>query len=204
MSQSSLSLRASSFYFLRHGQTQCNSLRVFQQVDEPLNAIGLEQAGQAALVLADEKFTRVVCSDLVRTLQTAQAVCLLHGLEPQTSAALRERHFGDLIGTSSADIDWAETPPGGESLTDFVARSIQGLTAALNTHDATLIVAHGGTLHVLMAALQIVCDAQVFANATPLKFEKHATGWHVCSLQRLKPGTSETLGSSTASPLNLE
>ncbi|MFZ3121399.1 MAG: histidine phosphatase family protein, partial [Variovorax sp.] len=32
------------FYFLRHGQTGRNASRIFQAVDEPLSALGRQQA----------------------------------------------------------------------------------------------------------------------------------------------------------------
>ena len=62
------------FYFLRHGQTGRNALRIFQAVDEPLSELGLQQAARAATLLAGEPIRTVVCSDARRANDTAYAV----------------------------------------------------------------------------------------------------------------------------------
>ena len=93
------------FYFLRHGQTGRNALRIFQAVDEPLSALGLEQAARAAERLAGEPIRSVVCSDARRACDTAGAVAARLGLSPLQVEGLRERNFGALIGTSSAQLD---------------------------------------------------------------------------------------------------
>jgi glucosyl-3-phosphoglycerate phosphatase len=172
-----------SFFFLRHGQTQRNALRIFQGADEPLNSTGFEQARQAAAVLAGYRIAHMVCSEMMRTVQTADTLFPSVGVKPELSSALRERNFGSLIGTSSAQIDWGVTPSGGESLQEFLVRTCQGVSAALSSTKPTLIVAHGGTLHALMAMLDVQADLGVYANATPLQFERHANGWRVIPLQ---------------------
>ena len=63
-------------------------------------------------------------------------------------------YLGDLLGTSWAVIDWAAHPPGGESLDEFIQRTKRGLEQALGVPgEPPLLVAHGGTLRVLVAAL---------------------------------------------------
>ena len=84
---------------------------------------------------------------------------------------LRERWFGDLVGTSSVDLDWRNEPPNGESLHEFVSRTQAGFNAALDTDAATLLVAHGGSLYVLVFSLGANLLEQHIANATPLLFE---------------------------------
>lgn len=180
------------FYFLRHGQTARNALRVFQSIDEPLNETGLAQAERAAVLLADELAgspdVHIVCSDAPRAQTTARAVARRLAREERPHAGLRERHFGALIGSSSADIDWDCAPEGGETLDQFVERSLAALAEAV-THPAAVVpvapvvvVAHGGTLHVLACALGVVLDAGLLANATPLRFDRAGTGWAVTRL----------------------
>src|SRR6218665_3509373 len=95
------------FYFLRHGQTARNALRIFQSVEELLNATGLAQAEQAAALLAEElagsDSVHILCSDAPRALTTARAVARQLAREERPHAGLRERHFGALIGSSSAN-----------------------------------------------------------------------------------------------------
>jgi broad specificity phosphatase PhoE len=170
------------FYFLRHGQTARNVLRIFQAGEEPLNALGLQQAAQAATVLAGEAIRTVVCSDMNRALVTAQTVAVPHGLAPILDAGLRERHFGALIGTSSANIDWACAPAGGETLPQFVDRTRAALAAALAQPAPVLVVAHGGTLYVLAALLGVSIGPDVLGNAQPLRFGRSDSLWTVVPL----------------------
>ncbi|HEY2254176.1 MAG TPA: histidine phosphatase family protein, partial [Variovorax sp.] len=60
------------FYFLRHGQTECNARQIFQAADEPLSALGLQQAARAAELLAKVPIRSILCSDVQRALTTAQ------------------------------------------------------------------------------------------------------------------------------------
>lgn len=174
------------FYFLRHGQTARNALRIFQSIDEPLNETGLAQAKQAAALLAEElagnEGVHIVCSDAPRALTTARTVARLLAREERLHAGLRERHFGALIGSSSANIDWDCAPEGGETLDQFVARSLAALAEAMAHPAPVVVVAHGGTLHVLACALGVVLDAALLANATPLRFDRAGAGWTVTRL----------------------
>lgn len=193
-----ISLAVQRFYFLRHGQTARNALRIFQNIDEPLNANGLAQAERAADLLAAELVAEpavhIVCSDAPRAHTTALAVARRLQREPKPHAGLRERHFGALIGSSSADIDWDCAPTGGETLDQFVARTLAALADAVAHPAPVLVVAHGGTLHVLAAALRVAADASLLANAQPLRFDRDGEGWRVTPL-----GTP----TATAGPVNL-
>jgi len=174
-----LSPACDHFYFLRHGQTECNARRIFQAIDEPLSALGLQQAARAAELLAGEPIRTIVTSNVHRALTTAHTVSATHGIEPLVLDGLRERNFGALIGTSSAELDWACAPEGGETLPQFVARKRAALEAALVHPAPVLIVAHGGSLFVLAAALGVPLDIGVLGNAQPLRFERCGPTWTV-------------------------
>lgn len=171
------------FYFLRHGQTARNASRTFQPPDEPLDDTGRAQAAAAAQRLAAEPLGSVVASSMPRALETARIVWeaqqgqAMQPAPPQHSDALRERFFGEWIGSSSVHIDWAATPPGGESLQAFVQRTALGLRDALASAQPTLVVAHGGTLYVLCGLLGIQPTPQLLGNALPLLLERTAQGW---------------------------
>lgn len=81
--------------------------------------------------------------------------------------AFREVHFGDWEGKLIADV-WREqgsdvrrffadpvnaAPPNGEPLYDFERRVVEGWNALLNSNrgEHVLLVAHGGTIWVLLA-----------------------------------------------------
>jgi len=150
------------FYFLRHGQTGRNAQRIFQATDEPLSELGLQQAARAAELLAGEPIRTIVCSDARRAFDTAHAVGSALKLVPTAQAVLRERNFGALIGTSSANIDWACEPEGGETLAQFVDRKRQALAALLG----------------------VAVDASIFGNAQPLRFTRAGPTWAVTPLQQ--------------------
>lgn len=172
------------FYFLRHGQTGRNALRIFQAVDEPLSALGLQQAAHAAGLLADQPIRTIVCSDARRAFDTAHIVAAALHLAPIAQEALRERNFGALIGTSSAHIDWSCEPEGGETLAQFVARTRAALEAAFAQPAPVLVVAHGGTLYALAALLGVAVDTRVLGNAQPLRFERSGATWAVTPMLR--------------------
>jgi probable phosphoglycerate mutase len=181
-SRERLDLALDSFYFLRHGETEGNRQKFFQGADQPLNACGIGQAHAAAAILCNQPVSRIIASDMTRTLQTAGILGETLGLPICPSAALRERNFGAQVGTSSATIDWLATPPAGESLASFVERVRGGLQDAL-AHANALMVAHGGTLYVLSAVLGVTLDARRHtANASPLRFNRDGGDWTIEAL----------------------
>jgi probable phosphoglycerate mutase len=167
----------SQFFFLRHGQTPCNERRIFQGPDEPLSALGQSQARQAAALLSVHALAGLHCSDMRRARETAAAVAVLQRVQPQPQAALRERHFGALIGTSSVGLDWGCVPNQGETLETFVPRTRAGILQALHGGQPTLLVAHGGTLLVLTAMLGVAIEPALLGNARPLHFERRDSRW---------------------------
>ena len=177
-----LAPKCEHFYFLRHGQTPRNASRIFQGPDEPLSDLGVSQAHAAAGLLVQHRLATIVCSDMRRARQTAAISAEPHKLLPIEHAGLRERNFGNLIGTSSAHIDWACEPEAGETLHAFVTRTCAGLTHALSHPAPTLVVAHGGTLYVLAALLGIGVDTGLIGNAHPLLFERRRASWAVTAL----------------------
>ena len=176
--------RARRFIFLRHGETEGNARRVYQHAEIPLNEIGLEQARRAAGYLHAHPIERILASDMRRAWQTALAAAEVVGAPVIAEPRLRERWFGDLVGTPSHDLDWRHEPPNGETLRDFVARTQAGLSDALATEAPTLVVAHGGSLYVLVFSLGADLLERHIANATPLlfEFETHTSQWRISNI----------------------
>ena len=167
------------FFFVRHGETDGNHARIFQSADQPLNARGLAQAEAASEVMKGERIERIVASTMARAWVTAEAIGRPHRLAPEPEDGLRERWFGDLVGQSSANHDWRDSPPNGEALDFFVKRTRAGIERALGLADSrrSTLVAHGGILYVLGPALGIDLETQHLANATPLLFEHTGSKW---------------------------
>jgi probable phosphoglycerate mutase len=174
-----LTPRCTRFLFVRHGETDGNHARIFQAAEQPLNGRGLAQAEAASEALKGERIERIVASTMPRAWVTAEILGRPHNLAPEPEEGLRERWFGDLVGKSSADHDWRDAPPNGETLDFFVRRSRQGIERALSLADTkhSTLVAHGGILYVLGPALGIDLETRHLANATPLLFERIGTKW---------------------------
>ncbi|MEP6556842.1 MAG: histidine phosphatase family protein [Burkholderiales bacterium] len=177
------------FYFLRHGQTARNLQKIFQGPEEPLSARGIGQAQVAAALLAEHRLASIICSDMPRAIMTARIVLQAQSGLPtpklREQASLRERNFGALIGTSSRGLDWDCAPDNGETLEQFIDRTRRALIAALSDPTPVLVVAHGGTLHVLAALLRVSTDDGLLANARPMRFFRPLNGPRSWSVEPL-------------------
>jgi probable phosphoglycerate mutase len=181
---SPLETEAQSFYFVRHGETDGNFKKIFQSADQPLNARGLAQAEAAAAALKAAGLQRVVSSTMARAWVTAETIARPHSLSPEPEDGLRERWFGDWVGTPSHDHDWRLDPPNGETLQQFVTRTQAGLARALigSGTRRTALVGHGGILYVIAPSLGLDLESALLANATPMLFERQGKGWRVTRL----------------------
>ena len=179
-----LSPDCDSFHFIRHGETDGNHKRIFQPAEIPLNARGLGQAEAASAALAMAGLQRIVASTMARAWTTAEIIGRPHGVAPEAEAGLRERWFGDLVGTPSHDHDWREDPPNGETLATFVSRTQAGISRGLADarSRSTALVAHGGVLYVLAPSLGLDLTTEMLANATPMRFDRAGAGWKVTRL----------------------
>ncbi|MBU2409532.1 MAG: histidine phosphatase family protein, partial [Gammaproteobacteria bacterium] len=71
---------------IRHGETDWNRQLRFQgHIDVPLNDVGHEQARRVGERVASESVQHLVCSDLMRTQQTAAPASIKLGLDVVTS-----------------------------------------------------------------------------------------------------------------------
>jgi broad specificity phosphatase PhoE len=165
------------FLFLRHGETSYNKLSIYQgQLDVPLNDTGRRQAAEAANLLRRRDISRIVSSDLSRALETATIVNRHLGVEIAIDPRLRERHFGSFQDKPKTKDLWAYPEGDIEPMEAFVAR----IMAAVSDQKATslpLIVAHGGFLRALSAALPISLPLHHFDNAVAQEWTNAGEGW---------------------------
>ena len=155
---------------MRHGDTEANSAeRYWGSSDVKLSAAGIRQAERLRRRLAAEKIDAIYSSGLSRASVTAETIASGHRLEVITCAELREINFGKFEGLTFTEVSqlypevaklWAERNPSlefpeGESLDEFSKR-VGKFMSRLEKHSAgetILIVAHSGTLRVLMCQL---------------------------------------------------
>ena len=137
---------------VRHGETVDNASHTFQQPNSPLSDNGKRQADQLSLRLAGTNISDIICSDYLRTKQTASYAAKRAGLEPVYSELLRERNFGDLRGRPYAALAFDPfaldyQPVNGEGWEAFDTRVAQawGLitTLADQAQGDVLVITHG-------------------------------------------------------------
>lgn len=165
-----MSLAATEFLFIRHGETQWNREHRFQgQANPPLNDTGLFQAQRLGARLAQQSQGLLLSSDLQRALQTAEPLARAWDAPIEPVRGLREQAFGDLEGWTvhrvqqeqpglwrrwlQQDPDFA-LPGGGESQRQFYTRvlaAVEGLAQRFPGERLTVFT-HGGVLDMLWRA----------------------------------------------------
>ncbi len=162
---------------IRHGETAWNvDGRIQGQLDVPLNDTGRWQVHRLALAVAGEGISAIYSSDLLRALETAQAVARGCDRPITTDTGLRERGFGVFEGLTYDEINqrwpeqaerWRRREPdfgaeGGETLRQFFARGVSAVArlAALHPGETIAVVSHGGVMDCLYrAATHVALDA---------------------------------------------
>ena len=194
-----------SIYLIRHGQTNGNRDRVLQTPDTPLSELGHQQAKQLAHSFRNIAIENIICSDYIRTQQTAAP---LHALKQSTftlQPLLREKSFGDLRGKAYADIDadfFAENyaPPNGETHQQFVQRVNIAWEFILSTYQNTegnlIVMTHGLVLREIIKQHLIIeesmCSLSDFQNTciTEVDGTDKKTVLRLCDAEHLESGNT--------------
>lgn len=165
------------FFFIRHGQTAANrnNVRSGAESDTRLTELGREQARTAGLTLRRLGVTPslILTSPLSRTIDTAEILNELFGLEILTKPGLTERRLGGWNGRSIEAtqplLAAGETPPGGESNAVFAARVLAafcGLGPYLS--DWPLVISSRGVARILLEHAGFM-DTTSLANGAILR-----------------------------------
>lgn len=156
---------------VRHGETAWNQEgRFLGQSNPGLNEMGELQAQVAADILNGEKIDRIFSSDMLRTFETSQIIAQGHNVLVKEMPFLREINFGAWEGLTFNEIQnnypvllnkWLKDPfkvriPGGETAEEVWCRVLEGwkiISTANSYADIVAIVAHGGSLRLLLCHL---------------------------------------------------
>lgn len=145
---------------VRHGETVDNASHTFQMPNSPLSRNGNTQADQLSSRLAERDISDIVCSDYLRTKETASYVVEKLSIDPHYSELLRERNFGDIRGRPYAELSFDPfaadyQPPNGESFKTFdtrVARAWDFITSVSEKAQGdVLVVTHGFVCRAIIA-----------------------------------------------------
>ncbi len=157
-----------SIYLIRHGQTNSNRDRILQTPDTPLSELGHQQAKQLAHAFQDIFVEDIICSDYIRTQQTAAPLHAIQQSSFSLQPLLRERSFGDLRGKAYADIDAdifddSYAAPNGETQHQIIGRVNLAWRFVMETyqnmHGILVVMPHGLVLRELIKQHLIVDDA---------------------------------------------
>lgn len=157
--------------FWRHGRTSWNAEQRFQgQTDIPLDEVGVMQAERAAGMLASLRPSRIICSDLLRTQQTAEPLARILALDVTLDAGLRETFAGEWEGLQRAELEagygdllqrwsaFADVRPGltGETRLEVAERVVLAVERGLEQvapGQALMVVTHGGAARAGIGAI---------------------------------------------------
>jgi broad specificity phosphatase PhoE len=190
---------------IRHARTDAVRNAAFA-LDEPLDAYGVEAAGELAGLLGRGD---AFCSPSLRSRKTAAAA----GLDAEVVAELRECNFGTWAGRTLADVhaqdpagafawmtDPHARPHGGETLAELLARVGGWLDAQAQLDGRAIAITHGG---VVKAAVVHALDAPAAAfwrvDSAPLaatELHAHEGRWTLTRVNA-PAASSERVGAPT-------
>ena len=163
-----------TIFLVRHAPTAANASGIFQgQSDVPAEPI--EDPGHFRV--ADPRPRTIYTSPLQRARTATE---LLFPGEPfMIDARLMERSVGEWEGLDhetvrrrwpeygTSKVDLMLTPPGGESLNEFVTRVKDFLEDLPSGTGDTYVVTHNGWIRVALMLNQEVVPSRLFAESTP-------------------------------------
>lgn len=174
---------------LRHGET-VGGTRFRGSLDDPLTDEGIRQM-ECAVANAGP-WDEIVTSPLSRCAAFAESLALKLRVPLAIDERLREIHFGDWEGRSSAELmataplaltrflgdPLRHPPPGAESVEAFRERTLDALRDRLTPHNLgrrLLLVTHGGVIRVML------CHARRWPLARLLEIDvPHASLHSLC------------------------
>lgn len=149
-------------FFVRHTSVNSDPKMCYGWTNVDVSENFLTEANRIKEILSDQKF---VCysSDLKRCVKLAEFL----SDEVKFDSGLREINFGDWEGKNWDDIEKTlpdtkpddfvnHKTPGGESFKDQslrVLESWQNIISSQNNDDTVVIVAHGGTIRIILCDL---------------------------------------------------
>jgi len=151
-----------TFFFVRHGESEANLARVFSgRRDSPLTERGRAQAVTVADALDAVPFDRIVATPLSRSLDTALVIARRRKMPVDVVRDLIEIDVGDKTGATFDEVaglpDWKDDGfvswPNGEDLEQVLGRGLKALTRLHRESEGgtVLVIGHGGVTRILVS-----------------------------------------------------
>ncbi|AVQ28505.1 histidine phosphatase family protein [Fusobacterium ulcerans] len=187
-------------YFIRHGETLWNTLKIFQgRSDSPLTELGISQAEKLSEKLKDIEFTDFYSSPMGRTIQTTKIIMGDRKQEIKFIEEFKEISMGDIEGIPRSEfeekypkefydffnnpVDYDPKVYHGENYYEVIERVKKGLDkllSYLNDSDRVVVVTHGVTLkalfHVITKEKMDVLGAAKVPQNTSVSIVKYKDG----------------------------
>jgi broad specificity phosphatase PhoE len=163
-----------------------------------LTTLGRAQARELGERLAGERVAGVVCSELSRSVQTAEIAAAALGLPVEVRRGLQEFAIGDFLGRARDPLvldpilagwlagDLTPAVPGGESGAQVADRVLAVLDHVADRFrgETVLVITHGGVILALTGRLapgspSAPADAYDVPNCSTYLLERDADGWRV-------------------------
>ncbi|WP_434223328.1 histidine phosphatase family protein [Xenorhabdus bakwenae] len=149
---------------MRHGITSYNLRgRMLGQTDIPLCEIGIKNVINIVPKMNHLGIRLIYCSSYIRSIQTANIISSVIGVNVIKRENLKERHLGVLDGEFKDALCWRDvvnklgeknfTPEGGESVDNCLNRFTNEMKRIANSNldeENVLVVSHGGVITLFM------------------------------------------------------
>lgn len=161
-------------YFIRHGETVWNTLKIFQgSSNSPLTEKGREQAKKLGEKLKNTEFTNFYSSPMGRTIETSQLIIGDRNIKIEFIEEFKEISVGRMEGVPREKFekdfpeqyhnfffnpkDYDPTPFDGETYPHLLERVQIGLNKIIQNHekdDIVAVVSHGVTLKAIFKIIK--------------------------------------------------
>ena len=147
----------------RHGETRYNIEKRLQSPKDSLTEEGTIQIKNSLSLLKYFNFDKILSSDELRAIQSAEIISKELGIPFEQSSLIREKSSGDFSDKLVKEVDWSivigtfleKKIPNGESIKEVICRATRffEMLNGFNQGETILVVSHGTFIRVLFSII---------------------------------------------------